>query len=306
MLHEIGMFLNNWGMPLLFGITVIEGIVLWKFKPASWTWKSAATSYLIMAGQPLFNFLVSFSLKSFVLTQFLAKDWLAELVHFRFQNIELNFFSGTCLLLAIDFLFYLRHRLRHSCRWFWAEHVVHHSSKYFNLATSYRLGWTAGITTSIIFDIPLVLAGFKISDILILTTIHNIYQHYTHLNWVGRLGILEWLFVTPSNHRVHHATNPLYIDKNFGGMFIIFDLMFGTFQKETEPCVYGLVGKDHGNNILKILFYEWYSLFKDARQERSLRAVLSCLFGAPHRVGRQNDSPKTFTESQVQPSIEAS
>ncbi|HEX2492574.1 MAG TPA: sterol desaturase family protein [Steroidobacter sp.] len=141
---------------------------------------------------------------------------------------------------AYDLCYYWKHRYGHEWRIMWASHIAHHQSEEFNLSTALRQTGTDYI--GFVFYIPLYLSGAPASAVITVGSLNLIYQFWVHTEHIRRLGPLEWIFVTPSNHRVHHARNPEYIDKNYGGVFILWDRIFGTFKDERSgaPCVYGI------------------------------------------------------------------
>ena len=155
-----------------------------------------------------------------------------------FAAYQLRFFDlGTgpgawvLLFFAEDFCYYWFHRFHHEVRFFWAAHVNHHSSRYFNLSTALRQSWTTPLTGPI-FWVPLALLGFHPFMILTAQAISLIYQFWIHTELIGRLGPLEWVFNTPSHHRVHHGANVEYLDRNYGGILIVWDRLFGSFEPE--------------------------------------------------------------------------
>ena len=141
-----------------------------------------------------------------------------------------------------DLSYYWAHRLGHEVNILWAAHVVHHSSEEYNLTTALRQTGTGFF--SVLFYIPMALLGFDPVMVVTVGALNLIYQFWVHTRHVPKLGLLEWVFITPSNHRVHHAQNPVYIDKNYGGVFILWDRLFGTFQEELDdqPVVFGITG----------------------------------------------------------------
>lgn len=167
---------------------------------------------------------------------------------------------------ALDFIGYWMHRLSHRVNFFWGHHVVHHSSEEFNLPCALRQGITmiTNITTLAIF--PLALIGIPPQVLAIVGPVHLFSQFWYHTRYIGRLGILEYILVTPSAHRVHHAMNDVYMDKNYSAIFILWDRMFGTYQSElpAEPCVYGMRRPAQSWNPIIINFKHWYTLAKDA------------------------------------------
>ena len=133
----------------------------------------------------------------------------------------------------MTFLYYWYHRISHERQLFWGSHVVHHQSEDYNLSTALRQTSTSFLTTWVFF-IPCFFLGMPIYMYVSIATAHLVYQFWVHTQHIPKLGILEWFMVTPSNHRVHHAQNADYIDKNYGGLLIIWDRLFGTFKEEDE------------------------------------------------------------------------
>jgi sterol desaturase/sphingolipid hydroxylase (fatty acid hydroxylase superfamily) len=191
--------------------------------------------------------------------------------------------TGALLFLGEDLCYYLFHRTHHHVRLLWAAHVHHHSSQYFNLSTALRQPWLTPFTGPW-FWLPLALVGFTPPMILTAQAVSLLYQFWIHTEVIGKLWApLEWLLNTPSHHRVHHGKNALYLDKNHGGVLIVWDRLFGSFQSETEPVRYGLT-KDIGTfNPFRIATHELVSIVRDLRASRSFREAMGCLFGPPSR-----------------------
>ena len=203
-----------------------------------------------------------------------------------FTEISTPWIYWLTLLIAEDFLFYWLHRFDHQIRLFWAVHVTHHSSDKMNLTVGFRSSVFQPLYRFIYF-IPLAFVGFKPMDILLMYSITQIWGILVHTEHVGKLGWLEYIFVTPSHHRVHHASNVLYLDKNLGMFLIIWDKMFGTFQPELsdknyEPIKYGLttpLASQHPGNVI---MHEWKSIVKDLlRQDIKFKQKIGYLFGPP-------------------------
>jgi sterol desaturase/sphingolipid hydroxylase (fatty acid hydroxylase superfamily) len=166
-------------------------------------------------------------------------------------------------LLGDDFFYYWYHRLHHEVRFMWAGHVVHHSSRHFNLSTALRQPWATFMGP--LFYLPLPLLGF---DPLLLVTVHSVnllYQFWIHTELIGRLGSLEWIFNTPSHHRVHHGRNVRYLDRNHGGILIVWDRLFGTFEPEREAVDYGLTKNLTAFSPWEIFVHEWRALWRATR-----------------------------------------
>jgi sterol desaturase/sphingolipid hydroxylase (fatty acid hydroxylase superfamily) len=187
-----------------------------------------------------------------------------------------------CFLLE-DLAYYWFHRISHESRWFWASHVVHHSSRYYNLATALRQTWTGKLTLGIVFWLPLVAVGFPPEMVFLFTGISLLYQFWIHTEAIGRLGPLELVLNTPSHHRVHHAVNPRYLDANYGGVLIVWDRLFGTFvaERAEEPPVYGIVKNIDTYNPFRIAFHEWAAIVRDVASAQTWREAAGYLFGPP-------------------------
>jgi sterol desaturase/sphingolipid hydroxylase (fatty acid hydroxylase superfamily) len=168
-----------------------------------------------------------------------------------------------------DFRFYWTHRLQHRSRWFWAIHVVHHSSQHFNLSTALRQPWTGFFGFFFLFATPMAFLGIHPAIIGFCASLNLVYQFWIHTESVGRLHPwIEAVMNTPSHHRVHHARNPRYLDANYAGTFIIWDKLFGTFVPELDrdPPQYGLVKNLGTFNPLRIAAHEWVGIWHDAAQ----------------------------------------
>jgi sterol desaturase/sphingolipid hydroxylase (fatty acid hydroxylase superfamily) len=214
----------------------------------------------------------------------LAGGALLRLWNYRLYTMPLNeVWSWVALFLGQEFCYYWMHRADHRVRWLWATHSVHHSPNSLNLSAAYRLGWTVRLSVAPLFFAPLVLAGFPPVLVGGVLAANLFYQFWLHATWLPRLGPLEWVLNTPAHHRVHHASNPEYLDANFGGVLIVFDRLFGTFVAERPGVTirYGLVEPVRSNNPIKIGLHEWRAIFRDIARAKSLRDALSAAFGPP-------------------------
>jgi sterol desaturase/sphingolipid hydroxylase (fatty acid hydroxylase superfamily) len=183
------------------------------------------------------------------------------------------------IFVAEDLCYYAFHRVHHESRLFWASHVVHHSSQHYNLSTALRQTWTP--MSSLLFWAPPALLGFHPAMILTAHAVNLLYQFWIHTETIGRLGPLEWVLNTPSHHRVHHGTNPHYLDRNYAGVLIIWDRLFGTFQAEDERPDYGLTKNLQTYNPLRIAFHEYAALLRDVLRPNPLRVRLGLVFRNP-------------------------
>jgi sterol desaturase/sphingolipid hydroxylase (fatty acid hydroxylase superfamily) len=204
---------------------------------------------------------------------------------FRLFDIPMNSVAAWAAIVVLDdFAYYWFHRFSHQCRFWWAAHVNHHSSREYNLSTAIRQPWTGVLVGTWAPWFPLALIGFPLEMIFLQSGINLLYQFWIHTEAIHRLPAwFEYLFNTPSNHRVHHASNPRYVDRNYAGIFMVWDRLFGTFVRELDedPPQYGLIRNIETFNPLRIAFHEWSALFRDLRRARSLREAFGYAFGPP-------------------------
>ncbi len=187
------------------------------------------------------------------------------------------------LFVGTEFLYYWQHRAAHRIRWLWASHAVHHSANRLNFTAAIRLSWTSNITGNFLFFLPLAWIGFHPLAIVGMLGANLLYQFFIHTELAPRLGPLEWVLNTPTHHRVHHASNASCLDRNYGGVLIVFDRMFDTFADipQGETLRYGLVKGMPSRNPLDIAFGEWIRLFTETRRASGASARLRVLFGPP-------------------------
>ncbi|MCA9521055.1 MAG: sterol desaturase family protein [Myxococcales bacterium] len=200
------------------------------------------------------------------------------------------------VFLGVDLCYYWFHRASHRINLIWAGHIVHHHSEEYNLSVALRQSWFVGLVDWI-FYLPLALIGVPVTMFVIAKTLNTLYQFWIHTRLVGRLGPLEWFLNTPSHHRVHHGINPTYIDKNYGGMLIIWDRLFGTFEAEDEEPVYGTVKPLASFNPLWANVHYLLDIARLSLQAQSLKEKLWALF-APPDWRPSNMAPVTIPEVQ--------
>ena len=191
---------------------------------------------------------------------------LLALYEYRLFDIGWAYWAWIACFALDDLLYYVFHRSAHRVRWFWASHVNHHSSQHYNLSTALRQTWMGFIALSFIFRLPLAFAGFHPAMIAFCGAINLIYQFWIHTEAIDQMPKwFEAVMNTPSHHRVHHATNPRYLDSNYAGVFIVWDRMFGSFVQETgeERIRYGIVKQLGTFNLLHNVFHEWIGIAKD-------------------------------------------
>ncbi|MGQ7830086.1 sterol desaturase family protein [Altererythrobacter sp. Z27] len=185
---------------------------------------------------------------------------------FRLFDIGWAWWAWPLCFVLDDLKYYWVHRAGHRIRWMWAAHVNHHSSQHYNLSTALRQTWTNPLTFGFLFALPLVLLGFHPVMIAICGGFNLIYQFWIHTEAINRMPRwFEAVMNTPSHHRVHHATNPRYLDRNYAGVFIVWDKMFGTFEPESdeEKIRYGIIKQLGSFNLLWAVFHEWIGIVQD-------------------------------------------
>lgn len=253
---------------LVLAAVLVEALVLWH--RGRYDWRALATTL----GDLVLRRVAGFTGLSLA-TPLFSWAW----VH-RLTTLDLS--TGgqwVGLFLLSEAAYYGFHRVR----WFWASHAVHHSSPQLTLAAALRLGWLGKLSGSTVFFVPLVWLGFSPAAVLGVLSLNLLYQFWLHAEWLPRLGPLEWVLNTPSHHRVHHACNPRYIDRNYGGVLIVFDRLFGTFQAEQaeEPPRYGLAGRPRIDNPIRLGLSEWQRLGRDLWAATGWRQRLAVLVGPP-------------------------
>lgn len=219
------------------------------------------------------------ALNAGVLSLMFGAVWAAAPIHWPADHWA----TWTGGFLAVEFAYYWFHRASHRIRWLWASHSVHHSAEQMTLLASLRLGWTNLFSAGWVFYVPLIFAGLPPFVLVALLALNLRYQFFLHTEAVGRLGPLEWVFNTPAHHRLHHASNDAYIDKNYGGVLILFDRLFGTLAHEQadEPIRYGLAHRPAAANPIRLAFREWAMMLGEARGALGWRAKAHALFAMP-------------------------
>lgn len=211
--------------------------------------------------------------------------WLGFVYQFRIFEFEFAWWVWPVALVLDDFLYYWSHRFAHTIRWFWADHVVHHSSQHYNLTTALRQPWLSPFTLKFMWlGSAMGLLGFHPVMIAFVGALNLIYQFWIHTEVIRKCpDWFEAVMNTPSHHRVHHGINPMYLDRNYAGIFIIWDKMFGTFQPELEDEVirYGIVKNLGTYNPIKISMHEWFAIIDDMRKAGNIRDALMYLLAPP-------------------------
>ena len=185
------------------------------------------------------------------------------------------------MFFTTEFFYYWLHRAGHRIRWYWASHQVHHTGNEYNLAAAFRQSITGKVSGGFVFFAPQCLLGFSPDAVLLSYGVNLVYQFWIHTEVVGRLGPLEWVLNTPSHHRVHHGSNARYLDRNYGGVLIVWDRMFGSFQAEIRRPTYGLTKPMLSTNIWELQTHEYAAIARDVRAAGTWRERLGYVFGPP-------------------------
>lgn len=231
-------------------------------------WDTASNAVIFILGQLTEKFLFGSLSVLGLLPIYLFVPW----------TIPMEWWTWVMGLLAADFTYYWMHRLEHEHRILWASHSVHHSSQDYNLSVSLRLSIVEGLFEWA-FLIPMVLIGFNPFQAVISLVFVVQYQTWIHTEHIQKLGWLDEVFNTPSVHRVHHGSNKKYLDKNYGGVLMVWDKLFGTFQREEEKVVYGLTKNINTHNPFTINFIEYHNIWLDVKQCRSLKDQAKIVLG---------------------------
>ncbi len=225
---------------------------------------------------------------------FALASWVAQ---FRLFDIGWAWYWFALCFVLDDLAYYAFHRSAHRVRWFWASHVIHHSSQHYNLSTALRQSWTGFVSLNFLFRLPLFLLGFPPAMVFFVAALNLVYQFWIHTETVGRMPAwVEAVMNTPSHHRVHHATNPRYLDRNYAGVFIVWDRLFGTFERERDDDRprYGLVHDLGSFHLLWAAFHEWIGIARDVRTAPGWRARLGYLWRPP---GWSHDGTRATSET---------
>ncbi|USD59562.1 sterol desaturase family protein [Vibrio sp. SCSIO 43140] len=211
---------------------------------------------------------------------FIAKLYLL-VFGWKLFNIEMSLPMFLLLILLQDFFYYWFHRASHRVRWMWAAHVVHHSSENMNFSTAFRQSLMYPLAGMWLFWMPLVIIGFEPKWVVFVVLLNLGLQFFVHTQWIRKLGPLEWVFNTPSHHRVHHGVNAQYIDKNYAGVLIIWDRLFGTFEPEVETVRYGISKPVNSFNPLTVTFAEWRDMLRALKKEHSMAGKMRAVLRPP-------------------------
>ena len=261
-------------IPAFIVAMILEMLAVRAGARGDYDWRDTGTSLAMGFGN-------TFAAILFGATIIAMGTWLNQ---FRVFAIPVAWWSLVLCFIGEDFFYYWFHRSAHRVRWFWASHVVHHSSQHYNLSTALRQTWTGFFSLSFAFRLPLFLVGFPVEMILFCAGLNLVYQFFIHTEVVKRLPFgLEYWLNTPSHHRAHHGTNARYLDRNYGGVFIVWDRLFGTFEaeREDEPVRYGIVSNLATFNPVWVATHEWIAIGRDVLRAADWRGRWMAIVGPP-------------------------
>ena len=293
-----------WAIPVMVFFSALEYFVAkYQHRDDIYNDKELRGSVLIGLGNLLSNYVAKLLL-------FLLVVFFYNLVPWR---MEFRWWLFIPCYILLDLCSYWAHRISHLQRFWWTTHVPHHSANNYNLAVSFRLSWIQEF--KILFFIPVTIAGFHPMIFFVVNQVAVLFQFWVHTEYIKKLPRwIEYIFATPSNHRVHHGSQEKYIDKNFGATFIIWDRMFGTFQQEEERPRYGLTIPVHSGNPFRLVFQETIDMIQDVRKATTWRERIWYLFGSPVSIARhkremaakQQQQQLEQTETKLQPQLMSS
>lgn len=266
-----------WAVPFMVFFAGLEIYISYRQEREYYETKETIGSILTGIG----NLIVSALIKTTLL--FLVV-WIYNMLPWR---MSLNWWTFIPCYIIFDLCSYWAHRISHMQRFWWATHVAHHSGEHYNLTTSFRLSWVQNI--KIIFFLPIALFGFHPIVFFVTNQIAVLFQFWVHTEYIRKLPRwVEYIFATPSNHRVHHGSQEKYIDKNFGATFIFWDRIFGTYQPEEEQVIYGITTNiENKANPFHINFHEYNDMWQDVRKAKGFRKKWFYIFGSPVKVAEE-------------------
>lgn len=283
-----------YAIPVMAFFTLLEIWQSWHEKKNIYRTKESIGSTLVGLGNVLINFLIKAGL-------IYGAVWLYNLVPWR---MELSWWMLLPCYILFDLCSYWSHRISHQNRFFWATHIVHHSAETYNLTVAFRLSWIQNI--KIIFFVPVALIGFHPVVFFVTSQISVLFQFWVHTEYIKKMHpIIEYIFATPSNHRVHHGNDEKYLDKNYAATFIFWDRMFGTYQKEEEKPTYGLTTQiGNRSNPWFLNFHELKDIAVDVKQAKGFKKKLFYIFASPMAIYKEKQQVRRQQEAEGNKSID--
>ena len=273
-LYYLETFIQDWGLVIAVGILVLEMLVIAVKKQFT----------LRLLGDAFTNFgtlAMFYGIGYLLIGAAYVAGFYWFYLNFSITQLPINGWVILACVILADLAYYWEHRFMHRCGIGWATHTVHHSSPYFNISVAYRFGPLDGVMP-FFFHVPLAILGFNPIVIVFAEGFVQLYQTLLHTEVVKKLPRpIEWIFNTPSHHRVHHGSNPEYIDKNYAGIFIIWDKMFGTFAEEKAKVNYGITVPVDTINPLKVFFIGMTRLAKQVSKTEGFRNKVGVIIMPP-------------------------
>ncbi len=263
-----------YALPIIVTLAVIEIIAQWRErKKENFNHKESVFSFVVGIGYFVSSYVTKALLFGIIV-------WFYNLIPWR---MELHWYLFVPCYIIHDFSSYWRHRISHTSRFWWSIHIPHHSANHYNLWINFRQSWFEQL--SVVFYIPMLFMGFHPVLYFVVHQLNALLQFWVHTEYIGKLPKwFEYVFVTPTSHKVHHANNEKYLDKNFGNTFLIWDRLFGTHVEYNEKPIYGLTEPVHTNNIFHIVFDEAIAIAKDVKNAKGIRNKIWFLFGSPAKI----------------------
>jgi len=278
-----------WAAPFMFFCVLVEFSISQFQNKGYYNKQETLGSILVGLGNVLISTAIKFLIFCLAVSIYNLLPW----------RMVFSWWTFLPCYILYDFCSYWAHYVSHHQRFWWATHVVHHSAEHFNLTTSFRLSWVQYF--KIVFMLPVFLAGFHPVVFFVVNQLAILFQFWVHTEYIRRLPAwVEFIFATPSNHRVHHGSQAKYINKNFGGTFILWDRWFGTYQAEEEQAIYGITHQTENKvNPLVINFEEYSHMLKDVRQAKGFRKKLFYVFGDPVEIAGQKEIEREMSPNPV-------
>ena len=253
------------------GLAIVEFFWEWHHKKLTkWRLKEMLSSFMVFIPAKLTEKAAN---AAFIGGFFLLANYIP-------WQIPVNGWTLLLAILVIDFLYYWEHRWEHEIRVLWSYHSIHHSSPIYNYTTAFRVSFVDNFVTWV-FYLPAIAMGFHPVIVLLAIVFVLTYQFWIHTELIRNMGWFEQIFNSPSHHRVHHGSDEIYLDKNYGAVLIIWDKMFGTFQKEEHQPTYGLTTQINTINPINVHLYEYKGIFRDLKKARNLKEAFGYLFKKP-------------------------
>ena len=268
---EMGIY--TYGIPIIVLLIISEAIYSSLNNLKFYKVEDSAAAFGLLIG----NFLVNFGTKGSILVLYF---YLYNFRIFTVNDLIPVWMVWIITFIMIDFVYYWYHRCSHRVRFFWAVHMNHHSSEEMNFTVALRQAWFGPIT-KVPFFISMPLIGFDPLITAVAGVASTLWGVTGHTQWIGKLGPLEYIFVTPSSHRGHHGSNEKYLDKNYGNLLIVWDRFFGTYEEEKEKVIYGIRENVKTFNPIKITFFAWVSFIDELKYSKDFKEKVLCFLGRP-------------------------